>query len=197
MNRRVVGAVTRVREGRRRSGYTPDMLRRILFAVVAAGVVLVLAGTAAYIGNATPEVPPIGNADEAGGRPWVVKLHARWCPVCMVTKDVWAGIEAAYGGRVNLLVLDFTNEATTTASEAEARRLGLDGVLRDYYGASGIVLVLDTESHAVRSEIAGSLDWDDYTAAIDAAIAREPAPTGGVPDAARHGVMASFDGPRP
>ena len=173
------------------------MLRRILFAVVAAGVLLVLAGTAAYLGNATPEVPAIADGDETIGRPWVVKLHARWCPVCMVTKDVWADIEAAYVGRVNLLVLDFTNETTTTASKAEARRLGLDDALRDYYGASGIVLVLDTESRAVRSEIAGSRDWDDYTAAIDAAIAREPAPTGAVPDDSGQDVVASFHGARP
>ena len=47
------------------------------------------------------------------GAPWVVKLHAQWCPVCMLTKGMWSEIEETYAGRVRLAVFDFTDEATT------------------------------------------------------------------------------------
>jgi thiol-disulfide isomerase/thioredoxin len=91
--------------------------------------VLALGGLAAclYFWNATPAVPSVPAAEAVNPtRPYVVKLHAQWCPVCLTTTSIWSQIEAAYGNRVNLVVFDFTNEATTVASEAEARRLGLE-----------------------------------------------------------------------
>ncbi|HET7608991.1 MAG TPA: thioredoxin domain-containing protein, partial [Gammaproteobacteria bacterium] len=87
---------------------------------VAAAVVVALAATGAilYARNSTPVVPPIATADAAAGPPWVVKLHAQWCPVCMLTKGMWFRIETQYAGRVRLAVFDFTDEATTAASRA-------------------------------------------------------------------------------
>ena len=41
----------------------------------------------------------------------------------MMTKPVRSQIDAAYSGRVNLVVFDFTNGATTARSRPDARKL--------------------------------------------------------------------------
>src|SRR5688572_21879010 len=101
-------------------------MRKALVSVLAVAVVLIGAGAFLYARNATPAVSTIATAAAAApGSPWVVKLHAQWCPVCMLTKGMWSEIEEQYAGRVRLAVFDFTDEATTAATRAEAERLGL------------------------------------------------------------------------
>jgi hypothetical protein len=91
----------------------------------------------------------------------------------MLTKDVWSQIEETYADRVNLLVLDFTNQANADASQAEARRLGLDKFFDEFGGATGIVVVLDGRTREVTAEIGGSRDFTEYRDAIDAALKRQ------------------------
>jgi len=148
-------------------------MKRRLIAVVVLGVLLVGAGYVLYVTNGTPVVAAI-TADEAAdtSRPFVIKLHAQWCPKCMVTKDVWADVERAYAGRVNLLVLDFTDDARTEASRVEAQRLGLETVFDDYDGVTGAVLVVDGRTREVTADISVSRDFEEYRVAIDAALGR-------------------------
>ena len=127
---------------------------------------------AMYTSNEAPRVAAVSAAEAAtAGKPYVVKLHAQWCPYCMITKGVWSEIEQAYAGRVHLVVLDFTNEANTAASRTEATRLGLDKFYQEYAGATGIIVVLDARTKEVTAEIQGSRDFAEYRAAIDAALA--------------------------
>jgi hypothetical protein len=124
-----------------------------------------------YSGNAAPVTAPVAASDLADpARPYVIKLHAQWCPVCMVTKGVWGEIEKAYAGRVNLVVFDFTSEASTTASREEAERLGLKPFFDEHEGASGVVVVLSGRKDVLAS-IKGSRDFGEYRGAIDAALA--------------------------
>ena len=82
-------------------------MRTALLAVVAIAAALAGTGAVLYARNATPVVPAIATAEAAAvGTPWVVKLHAQWCPVCMLTKGMWAEIEQTYAGRVRLAVSD-------------------------------------------------------------------------------------------
>lgn len=151
------------------------MLKRILVIAVAVIAALAGLGTFLYARNVTPTVPPIATADAtAAGAPWVLKLHAQWCPVCMLTKGMWSEIEATYTGRVRLAVFDFTDEATTAASRAEAERLGLLAVFEEVGFATGPILVLDGESKEILTWISGSREFAEYEAAIDAALARAP-----------------------
>lgn len=132
---------------------------------------LVALGGGLFVLNATPKVPPVSAAEAASpSMPYVVKLHAQWCPVCMLTKDEWAEIEEAYTGRVNLVVFDSTTEGDRTRSRAEADRLGLRGVLDDYYFATGMVLVIDPRSREVVAQIGGNHSFETYREAIDAAL---------------------------
>jgi thiol-disulfide isomerase/thioredoxin len=148
------------------------MIKKALLAVGLLGVLLIASGFVLYARNSAPVVPPLSTADVAGtGKPYVVKLHAKWCPICMVTKGVWTDIEKAYGNRVNLVVLDFTNDANTEASRAEAKRLGLTKMFDEYGGATGMIVVVDGRTRDVVSAIKGSRDFSGYRAAIDAALA--------------------------
>src|SRR5712692_7249632 len=98
-----------------------DMIKKILLAVASLTVVLVAFAYIMYLRNITPIVPVISSAEAANpSKPYVVKLHAQWCPVCMLTKPVWSQIVATYSMRANLVVFDFTNQATTDTSRAEA-----------------------------------------------------------------------------
>ncbi len=153
-------------------------MRRVLVATLAAAlaivVVLTAAGAFLYARNATPAVPAIATAEAAApGSPWVVKLHAQWCPVCMLTKGMWSKIEEHYAGRVRLAVFDFTDEATTAATRAEAERLGLAGVLEEAGFTTGAILVLDGRTKDITAWISGSRDFAEYRAAIDAALAAD------------------------
>jgi hypothetical protein len=147
------------------------MIRKVLLAAAALIAVLVVFGFVMYVMNPAPGVPAVSAADAANPeKPYVVKIHAQWCAVCMVTKGVWSEIENAYSGRVNLLVLDVTNQATTDASRAEAKRLGLEQFFDEYSGGTGTILVLDGRTRLVTASISGSRDFAEYRAAIDATL---------------------------
>ena len=147
------------------------MIKKTLLVVTLLGVVLVAFGLIMYVTNMAPTVPAISAAEAANpDKPYVVKLHAQWCPICMVTKGVWSQIEETYSTRANLVVLDFTNQANTDASRAEAKRLGLETVLDEYFGATGTIVVLDGRTKEVTASITGSRDFVEYRAAIDATL---------------------------
>ena len=147
------------------------LIRNALLAVGALVALLVVGVGAAYYVNAAPAVPAIPTEVAAAtNKPFVVKLHARYCHICMATLGMWSEVEAAYRDRVNLVVFDFTNEENTEASRREAVRLGMEPFFNDISGVSGVVAVLDPKTKAVTGWIDGSRDFAEYRAAIDDAI---------------------------
>jgi thiol-disulfide isomerase/thioredoxin len=147
-------------------------MRRALTVALVLVAALTATGAILYARNSTPVVPTIATAEAAAaGSPWVVKLHAQWCPVCMLTKGMWSEIEESYRGRVRLAVFDFTDETTTAATRAEAQRLGLGAVLEEAGFATGTILVLDGRTKEIVAWINGSRDFAEYSTAIDTALA--------------------------
>jgi len=152
-------------------------MKKALLVVTSLCAVLIALGLFLYVSNPAPAVPAIPAVEAAGtGKPYVVKLHAQWCPACMVTKGVWSEIERTYSGRAHLVVLDFTNQASTEASKVEATRLGLGRLFEEYGGATGTVVVLDGRTREATASISGSRDFAEYRAAIDAALDRAARP---------------------
>ena len=154
------------------SGVARSQLIKRLF-VIAGAFLAALSAVAAvmYATNTAPAVPAISTAEAANPtKPYVVKLHAKWCPVCMATKGVWSQIANTYSARVNLVVFDFTDQATTEAGRAEARRLGLQEFFDANTGWTGAIVVLDRRTKAERTAISGSRNFADYRDAIDAAL---------------------------
>ena len=146
-------------------------MKKAVLVVTSLGVVLVAFGSIMYVTNLAPAVPAISVVEAAhSGKPYVVKLHAQWCPVCMLTKGMWSQIESTYSRRVNLVVLDFTNQANTDASRAEAKRLGLEEFFDEHAGWTGTIVVLDGRTKEVTASINGSRDFAEYRAAIDATL---------------------------
>jgi thiol-disulfide isomerase/thioredoxin len=153
------------------------MKLRKTFAVVGYALAgLVAVAGILYLANSPPAVPPVPASEVAApSRPYVVKLHARWCPVCMQTRDEWSDIAREYGNRVNLFVFDSTNETTIATSRRQAAALGLDRLLEDYHGVSGTVLVINSGTRRVETSVAGNHTFGRYQVAIDAALAgRQP-----------------------
>lgn len=146
------------------------MLKKAVVIFVSVCLAMVLGAYAMYLANAAPVAPPI-SASEASNpsKPFVVKLHAQWCHLCLITTSVWSQIEREYSGRVNFLVLDFTDDRATDASRAAAERVGLGRVFEEA-GSTGVVLVVDARTKAVTASIAGSRDAAVYRDAIDAAL---------------------------
>jgi thiol-disulfide isomerase/thioredoxin len=148
------------------------MLRKILIGTGVLIAVLAATGVMLFVGNAAPAVAAVTPAQAADpGRPFVVKLHAQWCPICLVTKDVWYGLAEEYEGRANLVVFDFTDETSTAASRAEAERLGLAGFFAEYTGMSGAIAVIDGGTRGTRAVLGGKLPPEEYRAAIEASLA--------------------------
>jgi thiol-disulfide isomerase/thioredoxin len=145
------------------------MKRALTAAVVIVGA-LILAAAGLYAWNTVPPTVSIPSAESArGGKPYVVKLHAQWCPKCLMTKGAWTELQEKYSGRAHFIVFDFTNQRTTDASGVEANRLGL-GEFFDSAGGTGSVIVLDGVTKDVRSWLGGVRDVSDYSAAIDEAL---------------------------
>jgi thiol-disulfide isomerase/thioredoxin len=145
-------------------------MKKIVFAIAATAVVLAAAAGGLYAWNRAPVVPPISASDVARtDRPIVIKLHAQWCPKCLMTKGAWSQLQERYEGRVNFVVFDYTNQRTTDASEVEARRVGLGDFFKDA-GGTGSVIILDGRTRAVRAWISGVHGVAEYTTAIDAAL---------------------------
>lgn len=147
-------------------------MKRILVVIAGVAVLLAVAGAVMFALNTTPVVPAVSASEAATPtKPYVVKLHAQWCAACMMTKGVWAKVTESYAGKVNLLVLDFTNAEKTASSRAEAKRLGLDAFFEQYAGTTGSIVVLDGKSKTVSKELQGSREFAEYQAAVDAALA--------------------------
>jgi hypothetical protein len=147
------------------------MIKKALLVVTFLAVAMVAVASVMYVRNAPPVVPALSDVDAANpSRPYVVKLHAQWCPICMLTKSVWSQIEVAYSARANFVVFDFTNQATTERSRAEAKRLGLEKFFDDNAGVTGTIAVLDGRTKEEAASIHGIRGFDEYRSAIDASL---------------------------
>jgi thiol-disulfide isomerase/thioredoxin len=144
--------------------------KKLALIIVAVVVVPVITGYVMYLRNTAPVTPPVSSAEASNPtKPFVVKVHAQWCAVCMLTTSVWTRIEGEYAGRVNFLVMDFTDDRTTETSGVEAERVGLGRVFEET-GATGVVLIVNGRTKEIMATIAGSRDFEDYRVAIDAAL---------------------------
>jgi thiol-disulfide isomerase/thioredoxin len=140
----------------------------ILVSLVA---LVVVSGLVMFVLNSTPIVPTVSlNDPTTATRPFVVKIHAQWCPVCMLTKGTWTKLQKAYSAGVNLVVFDVTNKETTEASRAEAKRLGLEAFFEAHSGDLGSVYILDGVSKEVKGSVSGSRNLSEYAVLIDEAL---------------------------
>lgn len=146
-------------------------MRRLLAVTLSIVLGFVVVGGGLMTWNRPPVVAPLSSDNLTMPRPVVVKIHARWCPVCMTTKPAWDEIQSAYLDRVHFVVFDVTSDATRASSRLNAERLGLTSVFDDYENATGTVLILDGATRTVSHDLYGHRAAAEYRTAIDAALA--------------------------
>lgn len=147
------------------------MLRTWLLRVTVGVALLAGLGVVLFVTNPAPVVPALTAGDAArSDTPIVIKLHAQWCPLCMMTRTIWYDIEREYAGRVRMVVFDFTSDDTTAASRREAERVGLGSVFAEHEGETGTVVVLNGRTKTVVASIHGSHDPAEYRRALDDAL---------------------------
>jgi thiol-disulfide isomerase/thioredoxin len=144
------------------------MIKKTFIASLLVAIALAAVSIVMFATNPAPKVARLSTLES--GKPYVVKLHARWCPVCALTKPAWSEIEKAYSASVNLVVFDFTNGTTTEESRSEAKRIGLDTFFEEHSGWTGAIAVLDGRTKKVITMIEGRRSIAEYRAAIDAAL---------------------------
>lgn len=58
-------------------------------------------------------------------KPTVALIRADWCGACKKVEPIIEDLMQSYGGKLNLVVFDVTNEETTALAAAKAKSLGL------------------------------------------------------------------------
>jgi len=58
-------------------------------------------------------------------KPTVALIRADWCSACKQVEPIIQDLMQSYGGKLNLVILDVTNEETTAQAAAKAKSLGL------------------------------------------------------------------------
>ena len=145
-----------------------NMIKKTLVASLLVALALAVVGIVMFATNPAPAMARISTLESE--KPYVVKLHARWCVVCALTKPAWSEIEKAYSASVNLVVFDFTNGTAIEASRSEAKRIGLDTFFEEHAGWTGAIAVLDGRTKKVITVIEGRRSIAEYRVAIDVAL---------------------------
>ena len=126
---------------------------RLLFPLALAGLAaVVLAGAAA--------------AGSMADRPTVVKVHADWCGTCTRLNPVWSRLQASYGERAELVLLDVTDRDAVARSRETAARLGITEFFDAHKAKTGVIAVLDSSREPV-VVWKGETDYQKYADVID------------------------------
>jgi thiol-disulfide isomerase/thioredoxin len=110
-------------------------------------------------------------AKELQGKPVLVDVYASWCGGCQAIKPTLSTLQKQYAGKVNFVVFDVTNKATTMASQEKAQRLGLGAFLAENKSKTATVAIINPANGQVLKLYQANPSLQDYTAVIDAAIA--------------------------
>jgi thiol-disulfide isomerase/thioredoxin len=116
---------------------------------------------------------PVGGlATELQGKPVVVDIYASWCPACKNVAPALATLKKEYDGKVNFVVLDVSDKASTTKSIARAKELGLDKFLAKNQSQTGLIAVIDSATGKTLIEEQNNADVASYKKPLDTLIAK-------------------------
>ncbi|MGH9899576.1 MAG: thioredoxin domain-containing protein [Pyrinomonadaceae bacterium] len=104
-------------------------------------------------------------------KPTVAIVRADWCPYCKQLEPTMSKLIEEYKDRIDFVMFDVTDAATTTQSAATAEKLGLTKVFEDNKKNTSAVVVLGPK-HNVLFKTSKNYDRDAYVRAFDDAIAK-------------------------
>ncbi len=110
-------------------------------------------------------------AAELQGKPVVVQIKSRNCPMCRAMEPTLATIKTNYRGRVTFVTLDVTDGAAVREAERVATQAGLQNFFRANQTRTGLLLAVNPASGAVWEQFRSGTPEAQITAVLDRAIA--------------------------
>jgi thiol-disulfide isomerase/thioredoxin len=107
-------------------------------------------------------------ATVAKTKPKVVIIRADWCSVCQQLEPTMMGLMQEYGGKLDFVMLDVTNDETTTQAAAKAKSLGLSSFFDANKKMTSTVAIFKGRKSVFKT--AKNFNRADYVAAFNKAI---------------------------
>ncbi|MGE0246565.1 MAG: thioredoxin domain-containing protein [Pyrinomonadaceae bacterium] len=107
-------------------------------------------------------------AAAAKTKPRVVIIKADWCSVCQKLEPTMMGLMQEYGGKMEFVMLDVTNDETTAQAAAKAKSLGLSSFFEANKKMTSTVGVFKGKKQVFKT--AGNTNKADFVAAFNKAI---------------------------
>jgi thiol-disulfide isomerase/thioredoxin len=112
-------------------------------------------------------------AKKLQGKPVVVDIYASWCPACKNIAPTVSQLKKQYEGKVNFVVLDVSDRASTAKSEAIARELGLSEFFTANKTQTGSLTIIDPSTGKILAQHRNNANKAAYTKVLDTAIAKK------------------------
>lgn len=110
--------------------------------------------------------PPAAAARKT--KPKVVIIRADWCSACQQLEPTMMGLMQEYGGKLDFVMLDVTNEATTAQAAAKAKSLGLSSFFDANKKNTSTVAIYKGKKSVFKTM--QNFSKADYVAAFDKAL---------------------------
>ena len=121
-------------------------------------------------GEAFAQSAPL--AKKIQGKPLVVDIYASWCPSCKNIAPTLSQLKRQYAGKVNFVVLDVTDRASTARSEAIARDLGLGQFFANNKTRTGSLIIIDPSTGKILAQHYNNPNLSTYSSVLNAALAK-------------------------
>ena len=109
-------------------------------------------------------------AQQLQGKPVLVDIYASWCPACKNIAPTLSQLEQQYAGKVEFVVLDVSDKATTAQAEAKAKELGLSDFLDANKAQTGTVTIVNPATGQILAQHRNNANLADYTTVLDTAL---------------------------
>jgi len=109
-------------------------------------------------------------AQQLQGKPVLVDIYASWCPACKNIAPTLSKLEQQYAGKVEFVVLDVTDKATTDKAVAKAKELGLSDFLAANKAQTGTLTIVDPATGQILAQHRNNANLADYTTVLDTAL---------------------------
>ncbi|NJK60301.1 MAG: thioredoxin family protein [Oscillatoriales cyanobacterium SM2_1_8] len=110
-------------------------------------------------------------AADLQGKPVVVQIKSRNCPMCKAMEPTMGAVKSTYRGRVTFVTLDVTDAAAVREAEKVATQAGLQNFLRDAQTRTGLILAVNPGSGAVWEQFRPGATETQIATVLDRAIA--------------------------
>ncbi|WP_107669306.1 thioredoxin domain-containing protein [Cyanothece sp. BG0011] len=111
-------------------------------------------------------------AQELQGKPVVVDIYASWCAACKNIAPTLAQLEKDYAESVNFVVLNVSDQSTTTQAQTKAKKLGLAKFLKENKTQTGMLTIIDPATGEILAQHRNNPNIADYQTVLDKAISQ-------------------------